>query len=156
MVQITIEYMILTPVLILLIFLLPFTANAIMNTYVESRQNVELEKVAADLASSIQQVYFSLNTKTLASNGSITSNLRIPPKLEGLTYTVNGTSRIALDSNATIVDLTLKLAGGAIDNASVTLGRNAHWDNSGFLSNSATAHISATIQDNAIHISFKP
>jgi type II secretory pathway pseudopilin PulG len=155
MVNITIEYMILTPVLILLIFLLPFTANAIMNTYVESRQNLELQKVAANLASSIQQVYFSLNTKTLAS-GSINASLGIPPLLEGLTYKVNGTSRIDLDSNATIVDLNLRLAGGSMDNVSVTLGKNAHWDNSGFLSNSATAYLSATIQDNVIHISFKP
>ena len=47
MVQITIEYMILTPVLIMLIFLLPFTANAAMATYVNSRQTLGLQKVAS-------------------------------------------------------------------------------------------------------------
>jgi hypothetical protein len=156
MVQITIEYMILTPILILLIFLMPFTANAIMNTHVEARQNTSLQNVASNLASTIQQVYFSLNHETVAA-GLISSNVEIPPLLETRPYLVNSTSRKALDSGATIVDLTLKLAGGPINTESVTLGKNVNWDNSSFWSNSATAHISAEkLANNTIRISFNP
>ena len=156
MVQITIEYMILTPALILMIFLLPFTANAIMNTHVESRQKLELQNVASNLASTIQQIYFSLNHESVAA-GSISANLEIPPLLESRSYLVNGTSRTALDTGATIVDLTLRFAGGAINNASVTLGKNAQWGNSSFRSDSLTSYMNATkLSNNTIQISFMP
>ena len=156
MVQITIEYMILTPVLIMLIFLLPFTANAIMDTYASSRQTLGLQKVASHLGSAIQQVYFSLNHETVAA-GTISSATEIPPLLEGNAFTINCTSRSAVESGATIVDLKLKLSGsGATTNASVTLGENVEWTNSFFWSDSTTAYINATKVDNTIKILIKP
>jgi hypothetical protein len=157
MVQITIEYMILTPVLIMLIFLLPFVANAAMNTYSNSRQTLELQTVASHLGSTLQQVYFSLNHDSVSA-GTITSNMEITPLLETYTYTVNCTSRMALDSGALIVDLKLMLSGsGATTNTSVTLGKNAAWTNSFFWSNSATACIVATkLSNNTIQLSIKP
>jgi hypothetical protein len=157
MVQITIEYMILTPVLIMLIFLLPFTANAAMNTYVNSRQTLELQKVAGHLGSAIQQVYFSLNHGTIAA-GTISSDTEVPPLLEGYRFTLNCTSRLALESGATIVDLKLKLSGsGATINTSVTLGQNVEWADSYFWSDSPTACITATkYSNNTIKLSIKP
>jgi hypothetical protein len=157
MVQITIEYMILTPVFILLIFLLPLFASSVMNNYVDSRQNLELQNVANHLGSTIQQVYFSLNHETVGA-GTISSNMQIPPLLEGYTYTVNATSRIASGSGPIIVDFKLILMGsGATTNASVTLDKNAVWVNSYFWSNSATASISAIkFSNNTIQVSIKP
>ena len=157
MVQITIEYMILTPVLILLIFLLPILANTMMSPYVSSRQTLELQNVASHLGSTIQQVYFSLNHDAVAA-GNVSSNMEIPPLLETQTYTINCTSRVALDSGALIVDLKVKLSGsGATGNSSVTLGKNAIWTNSFFWSNSATACIMATkLANNTIRLSIKP
>ena len=156
MVQITIEYMILTPVLIMLIFLLPITANAAMETYVSSRQTLELQKVASHLGSAIQQVYFSLNHDTVAA-GAITSDTAIPPLLEGYKFTVNCTSRLAVESGATILDLNLKLSGsGATTSTSVTLGKNAEWVNSFFWSDSTTAYINATKVGNTIRLSIEP
>jgi hypothetical protein len=144
MVQITIEYMILTPVLIALIFLLPLTANAVMGTYVSSRQTLELQKIGGHLGSAIQQVYYSLNHQTVAE-GTISSVTGIPPLLESNSFTVNCTSRMTTDSGARIVDLQLRLSGsGATTSTSVTLGKNVEWDNSYFWSDSTTAYISAT------------
>ncbi len=144
MVSVTIEYMILTPVLIMFIFLLPFVATEMMNPYVNSRQTLALQTVANHLGSTIQQVYFSLNHETITI-ATISSNMEIPPLLETYTYTVNGTSRIASDSGATIVDLKLKLSGsGATTTTSVTLGTNAIWIDSYFWSNSPTSSIIAT------------
>ena len=157
MVNITIEYMILTPVLIMLIFLLPFTANAIMNPYVNSRQTLGLQNVASHLGSNIQQIYFSINHDTVSA-GTISSNTALSPLLEGFTYTVNATSRKAIDSGATIVDLKLKLSGsGATTNTSITLGKNVNWANSFFWSNSPTASIIAIkLSNNTIQITIKP
>jgi hypothetical protein len=155
MVQITIEYMILTPILIMLIFLLPFTASAAMDTYVSSRQTLELQKVAGHLGSAIQQVYFSLNHETVAA-GTISSDTGIPPLLEGQKFMINCTSRLAVELGATVVDIKLKLSGsGATTIASVTLGRNVVWGNSSFWSDSTTAYINATKAGNTIQISIK-
>jgi hypothetical protein len=157
MVQITIEYMILTPVFIMLIFLLPLFANSVMTNYVNSRQSLELQNVANHLGSTLQQVYFSINHETVGA-GTVSSNLEIPPLLEGYAYTVNGTARTASDSGSIIVDLKLKLMGsGATMNGSVTLDKNANWVNSFFWSNSPTASISATkFSNNTIQVSIKP
>lgn len=123
MVQITIEYMILTPVLIALIFLMPLTAHAMMDSYVSSRQTLELQKVAGHLGSAIQQVYFSLNHDTISA-GTIYSDTELPPLVEGYKFNANCTSRLATESGAEIVDITIKLSGsGATGSASVTLGK---------------------------------
>jgi hypothetical protein len=157
MVQITIEYMILTPVLIMLIFLLPFSVSAMMNTYVNSRQTIELQNAASHLGSTIQQIYFSLNHDTVSA-GNISSNIEIPPLLETYSYTINCTSRLALDSGSLIIDMKLKLSGsGATTNSSITLGKNVVWNDSFFWSNSPTACITATkLLNNTIQLSIKP
>jgi hypothetical protein len=154
MVSSTIEYMILTPVLILLIFLLPFMANGAMNYYSNGRQELELKTTASHLGSTIQQVYFSLNHDSVSTGPTITSNLEIPPLIETSTYTVNCTSRTAVGSGALIVDLKLKLSGSGVTAiSSVTLGQNAVWTNSYFWSNSVSAHILATKSGNTIQLS---
>ncbi|HJW97500.1 MAG TPA: hypothetical protein VJ529_00095, partial [Candidatus Bathyarchaeia archaeon] len=61
MVHVTIEYMIMVPVLVLQIFLFPLTANWLMTTWVDSRRNLALQDVASHLSSTIQQLYLSLN-----------------------------------------------------------------------------------------------
>ena len=156
MVQITIEYMILTPVLILLIFLLPFTAHEAMDGYVSSRQNLEIQKVAGHLGSGLQQVYFSLIHDTVAA-GTIYSDTQVPPLIEGYEYNINCTSRLALDSGATIVDISIKLSGsGTTASTSVTLGKNVEWSDSFFRSDSTTATIVATKLDGQIQMSINP
>jgi hypothetical protein len=156
MVNITIEYMILTPVLIMLIFLLPLVANATMSNYSNSRQVLGLQNVASHLGSTLQQVYFSLNHSSV-SDGTVSFGTGIPPFIEGYTYTVNTTSTTALSSGATIVNLSLKLSGsGVTTNTNVTLGPNVSWNNSYFWSNSAKATIVATKVSGEIQISISP
>jgi len=69
--HVTIEYMIMLPILILQIFLFPLTANWLMNIWVDSRRTLALQDVAGHLGSTIQQLYFSLNHETI-SNGKAT------------------------------------------------------------------------------------
>lgn len=157
MVQITIEYMIMIPILIMQIFLFPLTAGWIMNTWVDSRQTLALQETASHLGSSIQQVYSALNHESISA-GTVTNRLEVPPFIEGYAYTGNATLR-ALDpapNSSQVLDITLRFMGGRIESTtSVTLGQNVVWQNSTFMSNSTYASIIAEKQLNGtIRLSF--
>lgn len=151
MVQITIEYMIMIPILILQIFLFPLTAGWIMNTWTDSRQTLALQETASHLGSSVHQVYSALNHDSISA-GTVTNRLEIPSFIEGYAYMGNASlRRLGPDSNSSqILDITLRFMGGHIATAaSVTLGPNAGWDeNSEFMSNSTHASLIAEKMSN--------
>jgi len=144
--QITIEYMIMIPILIMQIFLFPLTAGWIMTTWVDSRQTLALQEAAGHLGSSIQQVYSALNHESISA-GTVTNRLEVPAFIEGYAYTGNATLRTALDpalNSSKILDITLRFMGGRISSTtSVTLGENVVWQPSTFMSNSTNASIKA-------------
>ncbi len=138
--QITIEYMIMIPMLIMQIFLFPLTAGWIMSTWTDSRQTLALQEAGSHLGSYIHQVYSALNHKSI--NGNVTNRLEIPSFIEGYAYTGNATLR-ASDSSQ-VLDITLRFVGSRISSTtSVTLGENVEWQPSTFVSNSTNAHLSA-------------
>lgn len=147
MVQITIEYMIMIPILIMQIFLFPLTAGWIMTMWVDSRQTLVLQETASHLGSLIQQVYSALNHESISA-GTVTNRLEVPPFIEGYAYTGNATLRTTLDpelNSSKVLDITLRFMGSHIEaTTSVTLGANAEWDqNSEFMSNSTYASLIA-------------
>jgi len=145
--QITIEYMIMIPILILQIFLFPLTAGWIMTTWVDSRQTLALQEAASHLGSSVHQVYSALNHESISA-GTVTNRLEVPPFIEGYAYTGNATLR-ALDpaaaNSSQVLDITLRFKGSHIEaTTSVTLGSNVAWDqDSAFMSNSTYASLIA-------------
>jgi hypothetical protein len=147
--QITIEYMIMVPMLILQIFLFPMTASWIMNNWVDSRQTLALEETASHLGSSIQQVYSALNHDSI-STGTVRSSLAISPFIEGYAYTGNASLRAAEANSSQFLDLTLRFMGGTIEaTTSITLGSNVNWDaDSEFMSNSTNANLVAVKMSN--------
>jgi len=148
--QITIEYMIMIPILIMQIFLFPLTAGWIMNTWVDSRRTLALQETASHLGSSIQQIYSSLNHDTISA-GTVTNKLDVPPFIEGYVFTGNATLRTlgAAANSSKVLDLTLRLLGTSIQTtASVTLGQNVEWQSSTLKSNSTLASINAEKQLN--------
>lgn len=147
--QITIEYMIMVPMLILQIFLFPMTASWIMGNWVDSRQTLALEETASHLGSSIQQVYSALNHDSI-STGTVRSSLAISPFIEGYAYTGNASLRAAEANSSQFLDLTLRFMGGTIEaTTSITLGSNVNWDaDSEFMSNSTNANLVAVKMSN--------
>jgi hypothetical protein len=146
MVQITIEYMIMIPILILQIFLFPLTAGWIMTTWTDSRQTLALKETASHLGSSVHQVYSALNHESISA-GTLTNRLEVPPFIEGYSYRGNASLR-GLDpapNSSQVLDITLRFVGGRIEAAtSVTLGSNVAWDtDSEFVSNSTHASLIA-------------
>jgi hypothetical protein len=145
MVQITIEYMIMIPILIMQIFLFPLTAGWIMNTWVDSRQTLALQETASHVGSTIQQVYSALNHDSIATC-DVNVSLPVTPFIEGYAYRGNASLRGDLAPNSSqILDITLRFVGGGIETTtSVTLGSNVLWDsNSEFMSNSTYASLNA-------------
>jgi hypothetical protein len=151
--QITIEYMIMIPILIMQIFPFPLTAGLIMNGWVDSRRTLALKETASHLASSVQQLYSSLNHATISA-GNVTNKLDTPPFIEGYPYQGNATLRTSLDptlNSSKILDITLRLMGTSIEaTGSVTLGQDVLWQNSTFMSNSTYASINAEKQSNGV------
>jgi hypothetical protein len=145
--QITIEYMIMIPILILQIFLFPLTAGWIMNTWVDSRQTLALREIASHVGSSVHQVYSALNHESISA-GTVTNSLEIPPFIEGYAYRGNASLRVldpAAPDSSQVLDITLRFKGSQIEaSTSVTLGSNVAWDeDSAFMSNSTYASLVA-------------
>jgi hypothetical protein len=157
MAHITIEYMILIPLLILQIFLLPYATSIIMNIWSTSSETIALQDATSHLGSSIQQLYFFLNNPSVSS-GTVTSDLGIPPYIGNYAYIGNATLiSVSGSGSGQVLELTLNLMGNTISTTSpVTLGQNAQWLNSTFMSNSTSACINAyKDSNNTIWLSFR-
>jgi hypothetical protein len=153
--HITIEYMIMIPVLIMQIFLFPLTATVIMDTWADSRMTIELQTTAGHLSSSIQQLYYTMNHGSI-SDGSMKITLDVPPLIEGRAYTTTLSHVTHLDTSYQIMNVTLKLIGTK-DQAStlVTLGPNVDWqENLAFNSTSHNLSLVASKTANSIWVSF--
>jgi len=154
--QITIEYMIMIPILIMQIFLFPLTAGIIMNGWVDSRRTLALQETGSHLGSSIQQLYSSLNHESIRE-GIVNNTLDTPPFIEGYAYKGSAALRNASDPNsARVLDITLTLMGTSLEaKSSVTLGQNVLWRNTTLMSNSTNAGISAAkLSNGTIQLSF--
>lgn len=144
--HVTIEYMIMMPIMILQIFLFPLTAAWLMNVWVDSRRSLALQDVASHLGSTIQQLYFSLNHETISA-GKATYLPGLPPLIEDSPYTGNATLRTVLDpvlNSSKVLELTVRLVSTKVMvSTQVILGPNVSWKESVFISNSTNACVSA-------------
>jgi hypothetical protein len=144
--HVTMEYMIMMPVMILQIFLFPIVANMLMNTWVDQRRTLVLQEITGSLGSTIQQLYSSLHHYTIPS-GNVTYSPGLPPFIENICYTGSVTllAGSASTSNSSIIlKLTTTLVGTS-DSATTTvvLGSNVLWKQSNFVSNSTNASVDA-------------
>ena len=143
--HVTIEYVIMMPMLILGTILFPIFANAVMNTWVNSRQTLALQDVAGQLGSAVQQLYFSLNHDSVPS-GTVTYSPGLPPFIESSFYTGEATlsSSASPGSNPSFLQLTVTLVGTSNSvTTTVILGSNVLWQPSIFMSNSTDACVTA-------------
>ena len=111
--EVTIEYMILIPVLILQIFLFPMFVNVVMTHYVDDQKSLVLQETASYLSSSIEQIYLSLNHTSILSC-TLKSNLGSQPLIDGYVYTGNATLQTVLgpeSGSSQVLHVTLNLVG---------------------------------------------
>ena len=146
MAHITIEYMIMIPILIMQIFLFPLTASWLMDIWADSRRALTLQDAASHLGSTIQQLYFSLNHETISA-GTATYLPGLPLYIDNLHYIGSATLEAVVDptsNSSKALELTLKLAETRTTiTTSIILGPNVLWQESSFMSNSTHACVSA-------------
>jgi hypothetical protein len=157
MAHVTIEYMILVPVLIAQIFIFPFVATVMLNTWTDQRRSLELQDLTAQLGSSVLQLYYSINHGSISS-GSLTMKVDIPAYIDGHYYTItlSNATQPNLSDSPKILKLTLNLIG--VDGEAttlVTLGENADWNNSGVYFSNTISLINATKVSDSIHLTFE-
>jgi hypothetical protein len=158
MAQVTLEYMILIPVLILQIFIFPFTASVIMDSWTSSRVNMQLQEVTSHLGSSIQQLYYTINHASIAT-GSLTLNMDAPLAIQdgNKIFYYNITIRNATSNNnyAKVLNLTLSFinAQGSASTL-ITLGENIAWQDNLTFRRETVSYINATKVNTAIWLSF--
>lgn len=138
--QITVEYMIMVPVMILQIFLFPYVAVMLMDNWNYSRQTLELQETAGKLGSTIQQMYYTINRASVSTgSASMKIALDIPRAIENHPYTVTLQNVPNLNSDYQIMNITLCFTDSTVSTSSlVTLGDNVNWANN-LNFNSATA-----------------
>jgi len=141
--QVSIEYMIMIPILIVQIFLFPLTASIIMNRWVDSRRTIVIQEVASHMSSSMQQLYSSLNHETISA-GTVTNKLELPRYIEDYPYKGNASLRALGSNGSRVLEITLSYVGvGISTTALATFGNNAEWKSSTFISNSTSPSIIA-------------
>ena len=155
MAHITIEYMIMIPVLIMQIFLFPIAASVIMNTWGDSTTTIQLQTTAGHMGSSIQQLYYTMNHGSM-SDSSMKISLDVPPIINGHAYTTTLSHVTHLDTSFQIMNVTLKIIGTKVQTSTlVTLGQNVVWnENLAFNSTSHNLSLIATKTANSISISY--
>ncbi len=156
MAHITIEYVIMVPILMMQIILFPITANWLMNIWVDSRRTLALKEAASNLGSAILQLYFSLN-HTSIETGEVTYSPNLPPFIENYHYVGNATLRTvdAASNSSKVLQLTLTLVPTTITTTtSVILGSNVVWQQSTFVSNSTNACVTANKTNGIVTLAF--
>jgi hypothetical protein len=140
--HVSMEYAIMVPVLLLQVILIPMAAGWMIDVWVVRRRETALQDVASHMGTTIQQLYFSLNSEEIAA-GTTTHSPKVPPFIESIPYVITASDRKF--GNSTILDLYLALIGtGTTVTSRVTLGPNVLWQQSTFLSNAT--HTSIDVQ----------
>lgn len=142
MTQVTLEYMIMIPLLILQIFLFPLVANAVMDSWNDSRRDLQLQETAAHFTSTIQQLYYTINHASM--NGSVTIHLDIPLAIEQYPYKISLSHAPMVTGGYEVMNVTLNFISVESGTSTiVTLGNNVDWQNLNFNSTQANLILTA-------------
>jgi len=140
--SVTIEYVILIPLLFTQVIVFPLVASTMTSSWQDSQRDVELQDAADHLASTIQQLYLTMNNEDILA-GDITQASTLPVTVGSYPYTATGSLSSPSDPDSTrilTVTLTLEEVGNTVT-AAVVLGPNVQWTESTLRSNSAEASI---------------
>ena len=141
--SVTIEYVILIPLLFTQVIVFPFVASIMTSSWQDSQRNIELQDAADHLASTIQQLYLTINNEDILA-GTVTQASTLPVTVSSYPYTAMGSLSSPSDPDSTrilTVTLTLDEVGNTVTAAAV-LGPNVRWtEGSTLRSNSPNASI---------------
>ncbi len=139
--NVTIEYVILIPLLFTQVIVFPFVASTITSNMQTSQRNIELQDTANHLASTIQQLYLTINRPEILA-GTVTQESNVPITVGSYPYTATGLLSGSSENSSKILEVILTLDD--VDNtatAVAVLGPNVQWTDSIFRSTSTDASI---------------
>jgi len=142
LVSVTIEYVILIPLLFTQMIIFPFVASTMSSSWQNSQRDIELQDAANHLASTIQQLYLTVNRDEILE-GTITQASTVPVTVGSYPYNATGSLSSISEPDSTRI-LTVTLTLDEVYNtvtASAVLGPNVQWTESTLRSNSVDASI---------------
>jgi hypothetical protein len=152
--SVTIEYVILIPLLFTQVIVFPLVASTMTNSWQESQRDVALQDAANHLASTIQQLYLTVNRDEILE-GNITQVVNLPQTIGNYPYLANASLSASGPDVAKVLTVTLTL--DELDNtvsADAVLGPNVQWVNSFLRSNSLDNYIKVEKDDGTLTFSF--
>ena len=139
--SVTIEYVILIPLLFTQVIVFPFVASTIASNWQDSQRDVELQDAANHLASTIQQLYLTMNRDEVLEC-TVTQASPVPVTVGSYPYNATGSLSSLSENSTRILSVTLTLDEvGNRATASAVLGPNVNWENSTLRSTSTDAYI---------------
>lgn len=141
--HVTIEHVILVPLLFAQIIVFPLAATIMTSNWADSYRDAALKDTANHLASTIQQLYLSVNRDEVSA-GTMTQASTLPTTVDSYPYSATGYLRSTSGPNSTKIltlSLMMEIAGNTAT-ANAILGPNVLWQEGSTLgSNSPTASI---------------
>jgi hypothetical protein len=150
--SVAIEYVILIPLLFTQVIVFPFVASTMASSWQDSQRDIELQDAADHLASTIQQLYLTINNEDILA-GTVTQASTLPVTVSSYPYNATGSLSSPSDPDSTRI-LTVTLTLDEVDNtatAAAVLGPNVQWTESTLRSNSAEASIDVQKFSNSTH-----
>jgi len=139
--NVTIEYVILIPLLFTQVIVFPLVASTVTSNWQDSQRDVVLQDAANHLASTIQQLYLTLNRDEILEC-TVTQASPVPVTVGSYPYTVTGSLSSISEDSTRFLSVTLILDEvGNRATASAVLGPNVAWAESSMRSTSNDACI---------------
>jgi hypothetical protein len=139
--SVTIEYVILIPLLFTQVIVFPFVASTITSNWQDSQRNVELQDTANHLASTIQQLYLTVNRDEVLEC-TVTQSSPVPVTVGSYPYNATGSLSSFSEDSTRILSVTLTLDDvGNTATAAAVLGPDVTWTDSTLRSTSTGAYI---------------
>jgi len=117
-----------TPLLVIQILLFPFVASTMSSYWANATRDITLQETASQIASTIQQLYLSLN-RIEVTTGTVTQASNFPTEIAAHAYTARGSLRASLAPNSgkiLMINLTLQGLGNTVT-AQTSMGHNTLW-----------------------------
>jgi hypothetical protein len=139
--SVTIEYVILIPLLFTQVIVFPFVASTITSNWQDSQRDIELQDAANHLASTIQQLYLTINRDEVLAC-TVTQASPVPVTVGSYPYNATGSLSSLSEDSTRILSVTLTLDDvGNTATAAAVLGTNVTWTDSTLRSTSTDAYI---------------
>lgn len=152
--NVTIEYVILIPILFTQVILFPYVASTMVSSWQNSQRNIEVQDAVDHLVSTIQQLYLTINSEDILV-GTVTQESPLPITVGSYSYAATGSLTDPPDNSAKILTITLTLDEvGNTATASTVLGDNVNWVPSTLRSGASDAYIIVEKEVDVLTFSF--